>query len=180
MTLYIALLRGINVGGKHLVKMAELKTLLESIGLRRVKTYIQSGNVVFESEESADSLQGRLEAEFLQAFGFPSTFVLRTLEEWESLIQNCPYPPDALPEGDSIYLSLLTHEPTPEDLAKLPDLREETDEYRFAGREIYMLFHQKISDSKLPAKLLKMGVPTTTRNWNTVLKLAALASALQK
>lgn len=178
MTIYLALLRGINVGGHKKIKMADLKQTLESIGLSRVQTYIQSGNVLFESEEETARLQTKIEEEIYRVFGFQVPVMLRTSAELQRVLDHCPYSPDSLAEGDSIHVSFLTAAPTPEEIEKLPDLSDETDEYLLQGREIYYLFHQKMPDSKLPIKLQKLGAPVTVRNWNTVTKLAALARGM--
>lgn len=102
MKTYIALLRGINVGGNKMIKMAELKRILEEMGLGRVQTYIQSGNVLFESEEEEGPLQTNIEEEIKKVFGFPVAVLLRTYAELKSLIAHCPFSLDSLAEGESI------------------------------------------------------------------------------
>lgn len=99
MTIFIALLRGINVGGHHKIKMADLKSLLESMGLHKVKTYIQSGNVLFEAEEEEAQLTKRMEEKLNHTFGFPVPVVLRTAEELRQITLDCPYSSDTLKEG---------------------------------------------------------------------------------
>jgi uncharacterized protein (DUF1697 family) len=91
MNLYIALLRGINVGGKNRIKMADLKHMFESLGLSRVETYIQSGNVLFESNKEEDILQREIEHEFATIFGFSVVVVLRTVTELGKIIRDCPF-----------------------------------------------------------------------------------------
>ncbi|WP_430488077.1 DUF1697 domain-containing protein [Priestia flexa] len=85
-TIYIALLRGINVGGHKLIRMQELKSLLTNMGLDKVKTYIQSGNVIFESERNAQQLEEQMEQEIRRAFGFSVIIILRTASELEQII----------------------------------------------------------------------------------------------
>lgn len=85
-TIYIALLRGINVGGHKLIRMQELKSLLTNMGLDKVKTYIQSGNVIFESERNAEQLEEQMEQEIRRAFGFSVIIILRTASELEQII----------------------------------------------------------------------------------------------
>jgi uncharacterized protein (DUF1697 family) len=178
MTIYIALLRGINVGGKNMIKMAELKRTFEAMGLGRVQTYIQSGNVLFESEEEAEPLRRRIEHEIKTGFGVSVTVVLRTALELELIIGNCPFAADSLSEGESIQVSLLTEAPSQEKIDLLPDGKSEIDEYKINGQEIYFLFRQSIVDSKLAKNLQKFGGTVTTRNWNTIIKLAAFATAM--
>lgn len=105
MTVYIALLRGINVGKNNRIKMVDLKNLLETLGLEKVKTYIQSGNVVFEASDDAVRLSERLEEEISKTFGFPVPVILRTAEQYEQIIHDCPYSMESLKEGESIQLA---------------------------------------------------------------------------
>ncbi|GAA3412515.1 DUF1697 domain-containing protein [Paenibacillus hodogayensis] len=178
MAIYIALLRGINVGGKHKIKMPDLKRSLETLGLGRVQTYIQSGNVLFESDGEAEELRKRIELEIKTVFGIAAAVVLRTASELESIIASCPFDANALSEGESVQLTLLTETPAPEKIALLSMGISDVDEFRVAGREIYLLFRQSVLDSKLAANLQKLGSTTTTRNWNTITKLDALAKAM--
>jgi uncharacterized protein (DUF1697 family) len=177
-TIYFALLRGINVSGHNMIKMAELKRMFEAMGFGRVQTYINSGNVLFESEEGEELLQTRIEQEIHKTFGFTISVLLRTSKEWERIVKTCPFSSDRLTEGQSIHLTLLKAASTQEELDKLPDVDPENDEYLIDGREIYFLYRQSILDSKLTKKFLKL-VPQTARNWKTVLKLAALAKAME-
>ncbi|TMV42658.1 DUF1697 domain-containing protein [Paenibacillus mesophilus] len=179
MTTYIALLRGINVGGKNKIKMAELKSALEAIGLGRVQTYIQSGNVVFESGEEADLLRGRIEREIKQTFGIPAAVILRTAAELERIVTDCPFAADALSEGESLQVCLLTEAPSQEKVDRLSEGKSEIDEYRVQGREIYLLFRQSVLDSKLAANIPKLGDSATTRNWSTINKLHFMARSMQ-
>lgn len=185
MTIYIALVRGINVGGHNLIKMAELKRMFETMGLSRVQTYIQSGNVLFESEEGAEPLRRRIEHEIEAVFGFSVTVVLRTAAELERITGNCPFSEEAVSEaeasseGESLYVSLLLETPTQEGIERLSAFRSESDEYRIEGREIYLLFRHSVRNSKLANNLQKLGVPATMRNWKTINKLAALAKAMK-
>ncbi|OGX61611.1 MAG: cytoplasmic protein [Paenibacillus sp. RIFOXYA1_FULL_44_5] len=179
MTIYIALLRGINVSGHNKIKMAELRGMLETLGLSRVQTYIQSGNILFESGEGRETLRIRIEDEIRTAFGLSITVVLRTAEELERIIADCPYGNIALREGESVHVSVLTEAPPQKVIDLLADSERDNDEYRINGSEIYFLFRQSILDSKLGKKLQKLGNTVTTRNWTTINKLAALAKAMQ-
>lgn len=178
MTIYLALLRGINVGGHNKIKMADLKRMLEEIGFHRVQTYIQSGNVLFESEEEADAVQRKMESEILATFGCSITVMIRTAAEFHQLMAECPFDPELLSEGDSIHINLLHKAPTQAEIDNLPEVAEEQDEYHLAGREVYWLLRQSILDSKLPKKFQKLG-PMTSRNWKTMKKLHTLALAME-
>lgn len=180
---YIALLRGINVGGKNRVKMADLKQMFEQLGLYQVQTYIQSGNVMFKSAERAETLQRRIEHEFEQVFGFSVIAVLRTAEELKELIRDCPFSKadiaeaEAASEAESLYVAFLLQAPSREGIEKLSIYRGHNDEFRLSGRDIFLLFHHSIRDSKLANHLHKLDVPMTIRNWKTINKLVELTNA---
>lgn len=186
MTTYIGLLRGINVGGKNVIKMAELKRVFEAIGLHEVQTYIQSGNVLFKSNEKEESLQKKLEREIKKSFGFSVTVVLRTASELKRIIENCPFSEEEVSEAassseaESQYMALLTHAPSQEKIEHLNAFRTKNDEYRIIGRDIFLLFHHSIRDSKLANNLYQLNVPVTVRNWKTINKLAELAKVIEK
>ena len=185
MTIYIALLRGINVGGKNIIKMAELKHALEAIGLTEVQTYIQSGNVLFKADETAGPLKNKIEHEVEEKFGFSVTVVLRTAEELERIILNLPFSneevteAEALNETESLYVALLTDIPSLDNIDKLKLYKSENDDYRIVGREVFLLLHHSIRNSKLANNLQKLDVPVTVRNWKTINKLAALAKSME-
>jgi uncharacterized protein (DUF1697 family) len=185
MTIYIALLRGINVGGKNMIKMAELKDTFEAMGLSRVQTYIQSGNVLFESDEEEEPLRKHIEHEIEVNFGFSVTVVLRTAEELKRIAANCPFSEEevseaeASSEGESLYVSFLLEELSREGIERLKAFESESDKYRIEDREIFLLFRHSIRNSKLANNLQKLEVPATVRNWKTVNKLVALASAME-
>lgn len=179
MVIYIALLRGINVSGHNKIKMAELRSTLEALGLSQVQTYIQTGNVLFKSEESQEQLRLRIEDAIKANFGISITVVLRTAEELERIIANCPYADVNLAKGESIHVSVLTEAPPQKVVDLLASSERNNDKYHIHGREIYFLFRQSILDSKLAKNMQKLGNAATTRNWNTMNKVAALAKAMQ-
>lgn len=158
MTTYIALLRGINVGGNNKIKMAELKNSLENLGLSQVQTYIQSGNLLFRSHEAESVLTRIIEHTIQTDFGITSKVMIRTDTELAYIIYHCPYSAASLSEGESIH--------------------EAKDEFHVTEREVYFLFRQSIIDSKLGKNLQKLGNAVTTRNWNTMIKLADLAKGI--
>lgn len=186
MTRYIALLRGINVGGKNIIKMADLKRMFEGMGLRQVQTYIQSGNVLFRSDEEEAALRKRIEHEFEKLFGFSVIFVLRTVAEIEQIISSCPFSEEAIAEAkakaasetETLYVVLLLQPPPQEGIERLTAYRSKSDEFRIYGRDVFLLFHHSIRDSKLANNLHKLDVPMTVRNWKTINKLVELANAM--
>ncbi len=183
MTTYIALLRGINVGGKNIIKMVDLKRVFEAMGLCEIETYIQSGNVLFKSNENEEPLRKKIEHEIEVAFGFSVTVILRTSQELDWIIRNCPFSEEEVleaeysSEGESLYVSLLMYAPLQENIERFNAYKSESDEYRIAGREVFLLFHNSIRNSKLANNIQKLDVPATVRNWKTINKLAILAKA---
>ncbi|MFD0698239.1 DUF1697 domain-containing protein [Paenibacillus sp. GCM10027628] len=185
MTIYIALLRGINVGGKHKIKMADLKRIFETMGLSRVQTYIQSGNVLFVSDEEEEPLRKRLEQEIEVEYGFPVPVILRTSDELKRVTANCPFSEETISEaeasneGESLYVSFMLEEPSQEKVERLEAYRSKDEHYRIVGKEVFLLFHRSVRDSKLANNLHKLDVPSTVRNWKTTNKLVELASAME-
>lgn len=170
MKTWIALLRGINVGGKHIVPMKELKQLMESNGFSNVRTYIQSGNMVFESAKRPLQEIGELIA---QQFGFvPYIFVLDK-EELMAAVANCPYESD---QGKTIHYFFLDKEPEIFDEALLDSLKVESERYILIEKVFYLYAPEGIGRSKLVEKIGKAlpGVTMTARNLNTINKLVEM------
>ncbi|WP_314586642.1 DUF1697 domain-containing protein [Paenibacillus terrigena] len=178
MTVYIGFLRGINVGGKNKIKMAELKKMLETMGFVGVETYLQTGNILFHSDDPAEALRKRIEISISEQFGVSPTVVLRTAEQMEKIIADCPYAAESLTEGQTIQISVLTEEPDQQIAEILSHGKSEIDEFQLQGCEIYFLFRQSVLDSKLATNLQKLGDRVTTRNWNTMKKLSEMAKVM--
>src|SRR5690242_2769182 len=177
---YVALLRGVNVGGHRLIKMAELKRLFEAMGFGRVRTHIQSGNVVFTSSDALpEPLRQRIEREIAARFGFPVTVVPRTAAELERVIAACPFAAGALTEGERLYVALLADAPAPEAVERLLACDSAPDEARVVEREVYLLYRRSARDTPLTNAFLErtLGVAATTRNWRTMRALADMARA---
>jgi uncharacterized protein (DUF1697 family) len=176
MTSYIALLRGINVGGNKMVAMAGLRTAFEALGFTGVKTLLQSGNVVFTgAAKSAPALEAKLEKEIGQRIGFTPDFHVRTAAEWRAVIEGNPFAEEA---AKTPGLLLVTFFKAPLDRSKVKALQAAIQGPEIAhadGRHLYMTFPEGIGRSKAPLLLDKiLGVRGTARNWNTVTKLATL------
>lgn len=175
MQIYIALLRGVNVNGKNIIKMADLKSLFEEMGFAGVQTYIQSGNVLFNAAQDADDLVELIEKGIQTRFGIEVPVILRTASDLERLIANCPYPVSNLAEGETVHVAFLTDTPKQEGASRLEPYRSETEDFVIAGKDVYMLFRKSFHVSKLPVQMKKLGVSATLRNWRTVNKLSDLA-----
>lgn len=178
MAVYIAFIRGVNVGGKNKMKMAELKVVLESTGLSRVGTYIQSGNVIFESDETEEILRTKLEHEIERNFAISTDVILRTADELERLVQARPFSDKKISnvesmntEGESLYVDLLIKTPSEEQIKRLEALGCEDGEYRICNRDVYLLLHTSIRKSKLAIGLQKLEAQGTLRNWKTLNRL---------
>jgi len=181
MITYIALLRGINVGGNKVIKMQELKAMFQSLQFDNVRTYIQSGNVVFESGEVSSSRIGEMiEQEIKATFGFDVSVMIRTLEELERTLANNPFNLSNEEDFKRLYVSFLAAEPSADSLEKLRRYEDGPDKLRIVGKELYVLYEISVSKSALfkvsMDKLL--GMPVTARNWNTVNKLAELGRSV--
>jgi len=185
MTTYIAFLRGINVGGKNMIKMAVLKQMFETMGLQRVQTYIQSGNVLFQSNALEEPLIRLIEHEIETVCGFSVNVMLRTSTELERIIDHCPFSEDILAEaeatsvGESLYVAMLVEVPVQEDIERLSAYSSINDEYYVVGRDVYLLFRNSVRNSKLANHLHKLGGPVTVRNWKTLSKLVVMARLME-
>lgn len=184
MTIHIALLRGINVGGHNKIKMADLRVALTESGLNRVQTYIQSGNILFESDEDAGALAERIEQVIRETFGLSIKTIIRTREEMNKIASNCPFTDEQIARaekdavGEVLYVSMLLEEPQPERVDKLKEYKTKDESFHLSGNNLYMLFHPTIRDSKLAVQADKLGVPATVRNWKTISKLVAMANEM--
>ncbi|PEM53291.1 DUF1697 domain-containing protein [Bacillus wiedmannii] len=178
MTIYITLLRGINVGGHKVIKMADLKQMFESIELKQVKTYIQSGNIVFESEKDFDFLNKRIQSEIKNVFGFDVPVMLRTHEEFINMIKRCPYEADSLLEGESIHVAFLANELSEKEKDQLLMQKNKTEDCYIHEKVVYLFFKNSIRNSKLMNQFQKLHTPATVRNWRTVNKLKAIVEGM--
>ena len=172
---YAALLRAINVGG-HVLKMERLRALFVDLGFSRVETFIASGNVIFDCDESdACLLEERIERHMKDALGYPVATYLRTLEEISAVAVHRPFDlPDALQPGCGLYVLFLKLPPSEEVSNKLLALRTDTDEFEAHGREVYWLCRGNAGQSRAGALMGKaLGAPGTMRNINTIRRLAA-------
>jgi uncharacterized protein (DUF1697 family) len=181
MKTYIALFRGINVGGRHILPMKELVALLEELGCRNVKTYIQSGNAVFESQvNNASQLAKKISAEIRKRQGFEPFVLLLSREEMEKVITNNPFPAG---ENDpkSLHVGFLTYTPKTPDLKALEHLKTKSERFQLVDNIFYLYAPEGIGRSKLAASTEKLlGVPMTDRNWGTVRKIMEMVKGLEE
>ena len=182
MTSYVALLRGVNVGGQRKVSMGELQAALAGLGLAGVRTLLNSGNVVFRSDRDLPpaTLAAFLEAETDRRLGLQTEFHVRTAAEWRALTDANPLPELAASRPAHLIVSCLKAAPTPGAVASLSAAYPGPEIIHAAGRQLYIDYSAHgVGASKLTTALLdaRLGTRGTGRNWNTVLKLGILAGA---
>ena len=170
MTTYIALLRAVNVGGTGKLAMAELKTMCEAAGFAKARTYISSGNVVFESPWSEAKVKAALEAKLAAYAGKPVGVLVRTAAEMARVLAAAPFGHAAPNRTVAIFL----HEPPPSD-ALAGDAGRNGEDIALGRRAIYVHYPHGMAASKLRIPAAKSG---TARNLNTIAKLAELAAKL--
>ena len=178
-TTVIALLRAVNVGGRS-VSMSDLRAMLSELGCEDPRTLLQSGNAVFalKSKVSTAALEKKFESDAQRRFGFDIAFMLRIAAEWDAIIAGNPFPDAAKDDPAHLVVMALKAAPATAAIKALRDGYKGPETIHVAGRDAYLVYPKGIGKSKLTNALIerKLGVAGTARNWNTVLKLAALAA----
>jgi uncharacterized protein (DUF1697 family) len=180
MPVMIAMLRGVNVGGRNMIKMDALRELCGSLDLRRAVTHLQSGNVVFDAPaRSIAKLASKLESAIEGSHGFRPSVILRTPAELERVIAADPFAARKL-DPAKLLVYFLASDPGAEALAKVAAIKNVPEEVHFGGRELYIYFTIGMARPKLSLasvdRILK--TPATGRNWNTVEKLLEIANRI--
>jgi uncharacterized protein (DUF1697 family) len=182
MTVVISLLRGVNVGGHHLIPMDALRKLYESLGLRDPETYAQSGNVVFRSRDgNLDPLARRIENAIERKFGFRPDVMVRTCSEFRDVVARNPFARREGIEPGKLLVHFLAGDPGQEARDRVSAITPDAEELRPDGREVYIYFPNGMGRSKLwPGAIEKaLGATGTGRNWNSVTKLLEIAEKLE-
>ena len=182
MAAIISLLRGINLGGHHKIKMEALRALYESLGLRGVQTFINSGNVIFKSEaRGLDALRKRIEKGIEQTFGFQAGVMMRTCSELRDVIARSPFAARRGIEPSKLLVIFLAGDPSQEARKKALSIEADREELRIGGRELYIYYPNGVARPILSVARLEKALETsgTGRNWNTVMKLLELAEKLE-
>ena len=177
MNTYIALFRGINVGGSNILPMKELVARLQSLGCEKVRTYIQSGNAVFRhAEHSPPRLSARIRAAIRDSHGFAPDVLILTVDRLERAVRSNPYP-DAEAEPSKLHLFFLAAVPDNPDIESLEKMRAESERFVLKTDVAYLHAPDGIGRSRLAARLEKaLGVSGTGRNWRSVCKILEMAT----
>ena len=175
MQIFIALIRGINVGGHKKIRMADLKTSCETLGLRDVRTLLQSGNVVFATEEKD---RARLVKQIQDVLGVEAKVILRTAAELKKVIAANPMPAEAERGPSHFIVMFLDDKPSAAAMNALRDAYAGPEKMELRGTELYIEYGADMGRSKLNNAFIerKLGVAGTARNWNTVTKLLEMAT----
>ena len=176
---HIVLLRGINIGPHKRMKMEKLRTSCEAVGLKSVKTYIQSGNVVCDGGKlSSDAAAKKIEAQIVKDFGFSADVIARTGEEMKQVVSGNPLLKEHGVDPSKLHVVFLAAAPAPESIKKLQAIVQPPDKVRHKGKEIYFYFPNGVSGSSIWKHNLDrvLGVSGTMRNWRTVNTLHEMAA----
>ena len=176
MTRYIALFRGLNVGGGHKVPMAALRRFMAGLGFADVATYIQSGNAVFDADADAASATSTIETAFAHRFGFAVPLVLLTVGQLDEAIDGNPFA-SLTDDHRMLHTGFFKADPDPDRLAALAPLEKDGERHAVAGRVIYLYLPHYSARSELAGKVAggDLGAPVTLRNWRSVRALAEMA-----
>jgi uncharacterized protein (DUF1697 family) len=172
MSVYIALLRGVNVGG-NMLKMERLREVCAELGLKNARTYVQSGNVVFEAQGTAGKWAASLEKSLVGEARLPVSVIVRTAADMGRVIAANPFSKERGIDVARLHVTFLQREPDRKALAGLDGLKSGADRFSCLGSEIYLHCPNGYGQSRLKNNVLEkvLGLRATTRNWNTVNKL---------
>ena len=176
---FIALYRGINVGGANPVKMDSLRAMHEQLGHRDVANYIQSGNIVFAAAGAqAENLARKIEARFAKEFGFSARVMVVAAARWKTLLRDNPYSALSAKDPKRVHAGVCDGEPSAEGLKALLEKTGGSERFVVKGSVIYLHAPDGVGNSKFAAGLEKAcGVPVTMRNWRTVEAIGGLLDA---
>ena len=178
--LHIALLRAVNLGAHNKVRMADLCQLCTKVGLKDVRSLLQSGNLVFDSEgRKSAELETVLEGAAKRRLGLETDIVVRTAGEWKAIVTGNPFAAEAKRDPSHLVVMVLKAAPARANVSLLKAAIIGREEIAVKGRQAYLVYPDGIGDSRLTTAMIerKLGTRGTGRNWNTTLRLAALAQA---
>jgi uncharacterized protein (DUF1697 family) len=173
---YLALLRAINLGPTNKIAMPDLVKLFVETGCDNVRTYIQSGNVIFEASSAlAERLPNLIQEEIQRRFGFNVPVILRTVREMRDALRSNPFSGEGAAE-DTLHVMFLAEQPKPATIKCLDPLRSPPNRFVVRAKEVYLLFPHGFARNKLSGAYFdsKLGTTGTVRTWRTVKKLLEL------
>lgn len=175
MPTFVALLRGINMGGHKKLAMSDLCALAGDLGLTGAKTLLQSGNLIFAATGKPGALEERLEAAVEKRLGLTTRVLIRTAAEWAKMVAANPFAREAVRDPSHLALMLLKHKPSPTAVTALRQAIVGREVIEADGRALYAYFPDGFGSTKLTTAVIDRTLATavTARNWNTVLKIAA-------
>jgi uncharacterized protein (DUF1697 family) len=176
MTTHVALLRAINLAGKNVVNMANLRSLFEELGFSQAQSLLQSGNVVFDGRARKPAeLERVLEQATAKRLGVQTDYFVRTSKEWSQIVATNPFRREAKEDPGHLLVVCLKKAPAAADVRALQAAILGRESVRAEGRQAYIVYPDGVGRSKLTATVIesKLGTRGTARNWNTVLKLEA-------
>ena len=177
--IYIALLRAINLAGRARVSMSDLRELFTTLGFGDVRTILQSGNVVFRSSaRSSAQLERRLETETAKPLHLQTDFFVRSADEWRGILADNPFREEVVRDPGHLTVTFLKKAPSGKDVEALQAAIKGREIVRPGGRHAYIIYPDGIGRSRLTSAVIEkmLGSRGTARNWNTVFKLAELAT----
>jgi uncharacterized protein (DUF1697 family) len=174
---YVAFLRGINLGPTNKIRMPELRTMAEDLGYTDVATYINSGNLIFASSKKAAALAREISGAIKERFGTDTDVAVRTPAQLNKILADNPYP-DGNPS--QVTVAFLTKAAPAQAKQRVAEMATDAEPFTFAGSEVYVYYSNGIGRSKLAEKFSSViGVSSTVRNLNTVTKVLALCERVE-
>lgn len=175
MNTFIALLRGINVGGHKKVPMAELRLLLSKLGLENVRTYIQTGNVIFQTNNTNIlNIENQIQMAMIDHFGFEVSVLVRTRAQLKTIFDNCPFPEE---KKTNSYFAILSEVPDKDLVKEASNKIYENEEYAIINDAIYFYCGKGYGNAKFSLNFFerKLKINATSRNYKTMVKLLAMS-----
>ena len=181
MQTYISMLRGINVSGRNTIKMDALRTMYESMNFNNVKTYIQSGNVVFKTKTSkSNELQKKIISQIKKDFGFDVPVMVKEIIELSTVYNHNPFLIKRKEDISKLHVTFLSEEPEEAGIKKIKEGTYGEDEFIFSGKVVYLFCPNGYGNTKLTNTFFenKLKLTATTRNWKTVTELVTIAEEI--
>jgi uncharacterized protein (DUF1697 family) len=186
MAVYVAFLRGINVGARNRIKMDDLRKTFLALGFVDVQTYIQSGNVLFSTTpDDEPALHAKIEQAIAATFAIQTSVILRMPGELADIASHQPFPAEMIAEAEAaagfecLHVALFSQPPTLKEMDRLAGLKSDGETFHLVGRNLYLFLPHGVHASKLAGGLAKLSTPVSSRNWKTMAYLTQAAEKMQ-